>query len=184
MGRIPSSLLMIMMAGALAWSPASHAGSQFGIFYGLSVPDYENTKHYYAGGIKGMAFVTPTLSLGGYFMQSDTNGEKSVNEKFRYSLTGLDVAYHTVANTGDTYAAFRVGMSKIEHTQDDIDMIFSPYHYGVALGYDHYIGANFAIGFEGSYLHAQPGRTYEGGVPYETKSFNIISFLVALQFRM
>lgn len=188
MERVFRSLKLILwMCAALGTLPAfadGGKGSQFGIVYGLSVPDAENTKHYFMFGIKGAAFVSPAVSLGGYYFQSDTKGELSVTQKFRYSVTGMETAYHMPAATGDTFVAVRIGVTKVENTQGGSDLVFSPYHYGVALGYDYFLGSYASLGFEGSYLHALPGRTISNDVIYETKSFNIISFLVSLQIRL
>lgn len=182
-----SKILRIAATLTLLWSPALFAenkGSQFGMLYGLSVPDAENTKQYYLFGLRGAAFVNPSVSFGGYFMQSDNKGEKSVTQKFRYSLTGMEAAYHIPSGGADTFFALRIGVTKVENTQGGEDLIFSPYHYGVAVGYDYYLGTYTSIGFEGSYLHVQPGRTEGSTLTFETKSFNIISFLMSLQIHL
>ena len=59
---------------------------------------------------------------------------------------------------GDTFIALRVGMTKLVQTFNGADLTYSPYHYGVATGYDYYITGTLSIGFEGSYIHVQPGR--------------------------
>src|SRR5258707_875194 len=101
-----SKILWIAATLLLLWSPslfAENKGSQFGVLYGLSVPDAENTKQYYLFGIRGAAFINPTISFGGYFMTSDSKGEYSSSQKFRYSVTGMESAYHMPSATGDTF---------------------------------------------------------------------------------
>ena len=173
-------------AALLILGAAAHAdkSSQFSFVYGLSVPDYDNTKVFHLMGVKGQAFIAPVFSFGGYFYLSDSAGQKSSTEKFNFGLYGVEAAYHIPASTGDTFVALRMGMTKVGMSPGGADMTFSPYHYGIASGYDHYITEKFGIGFEGSYLHVLPGRTDLNGTSYEQKSFNIINFLITAQIRL
>jgi hypothetical protein len=187
MGRIPHLKWMIVLSLLISSAPAAWAdgiGSQFGLVYGLSVPDAQNTKTYRMWGIKGESFIGPALSLGGYYYASDQGGEIAAVGKFRYTLTGAEMAYHIPNQGGDTFVGFRIGVTKLESTQAGTDLVFSPYHYGFALGYDYPLTSHFVVGFEGSYLHALPGRTEYGGVIYNEDSFSIISFLISMQFRL
>lgn len=127
----------------------------------------------------------PWFSLGGYYLQSDRSGQLSGStQKFQYDLTGIEPAYHIPAANGDTFIGLRMGLTKVQQNPGGVDAVFSPYHYGIASGYDYYITSIFSIGFEGSYLHVLPGRTQMNGVDYLQDSFNIISFLVTVQFRL
>lgn len=170
----------------LAWGAPSHAArnSQFGIMYGFSVPDADNTNPFHLFGVKGEAFMTPIFSFGGYYLLSDRSGQKDSTEQFAYSLHGVEAAYHIAADSGDTFIAVRTGVTKVRQSPGGVDMTFSPYHYGIATGYDYYITEKVALGFEGSYLHVLPGRTTLGATDYLQKSFNIISFLVSIQVRL
>lgn len=151
----------------------------------MSVPDAENTRPYKLFGAKGSATVTPTFSVGGYYLVSDKSGEPSAEDQFRYSLHGIQVAYHLTGNVGDTFVALRLGLTKVKGTpEQDVSVTYSPYHYGVATGYDFYITSWASIGFEGSYLHAQRGKTSYEGTTYRLDSFNIISFLISIQIRL
>lgn len=171
----------------LTYTPASYAadkGSQFGMLYGFSVPDADNTNPFHLFGMKGEAYINPLVSLGGYYLVSDKSGEKSSVDKFRYTLVGTEAAYHIPAANGDTFIAFRMGMTKLRMSPNQVDMTFSPYHYGLATGYDYYLTSVFSIGFEGSYLHVLPGRTVVNTVEHNQPSFNIINFLVSLSLRL
>lgn len=184
MGRNLCSLILSfwVLLGANAF--ADGKGSQFGLMYGKSVPDAENTNAYTLTGVKGEAFFTPQLSVGGYYLMSDKDGEPSSLEKFRYSFHGIQAAYHIPASGGDTFIALRVGLTKVKNTVNAVDVTFSPYHYGIATGYDYHFGNYVSAGFEGSYLHAQRGRTSQGGSSVLLDSFNVISFLLTLQVRL
>jgi hypothetical protein len=105
-------LAAILMTGAQA--SADGKGSQFGFMYGHSVPDAENTNPYILAGVKGEAFFLPTLSAGGYYLVSDGSGEPSVLDKFRYSIHGVQTAFHMAASGGDTWVALRVGLTKVK----------------------------------------------------------------------
>jgi hypothetical protein len=179
--------LIAILTALVAWAPklfADDRGSQFGAMWGLSVPDADNTNAFHIFGVKGEAFLVPQFSAGGYYLQSDKTGELSTSNKFRYSLTGIEAAYHIPTAKGDTFISFRMGMTKLQRTVATTDVTYSPYHYGIATGYDFFISSMFSIGFEGSYLHVLPGRSITGGTTYDQNSFNLINFLVSLQFRL
>ncbi|MGZ3723617.1 MAG: hypothetical protein ACXVA9_11830 [Bdellovibrionales bacterium] len=159
-------------------------GSQFGVMWGLSVPDAQNTNVFKVFAVKGESFIAPMFSLGGYIVQSDRSGQLSQSEKFCYSLTGIEAAYHIPNAQGDTFVGFRMGMTKLQQNPSAQDVTFSPYHYGIATGYDYYITSMFSIGFEGSYTHVLPGRTDLNGVTYEQPSFNLMNFLISVQLRL
>jgi len=179
--------LITILLASLAWGPALFAadkGSQFGLMYGLSVPDADNTNMYRVFGVKGEAYIVPQFSAGGYYLQSDKSGEVSATNKFRYNLAGVEAAYHIASGTGDTFIAFRMGMTKSQQSPSGVDVTFSPYHYGIATGYDYFLTEAFSIGFEGSYLHVLPGRSTVNGTDYNSNSFNLINFLISVQLRL
>ncbi len=189
MRRVLSNLILTYsaLAAILLAASAAHAdgkGSQAGIVWGYSVPDAENTRQYKIFGVKGSAFILPTFSAGGYFFSSDESGEPSSTEKFRYSLHGVQSAIHLPASGGDTFVALRVGLTKVTATVNATDLTFSPYHYGIATGYDYYIGTMLSLGFEGSYLHVQRSRTTSATGPVNFDSFNVINFLITAQVRL
>ena len=70
------------------------------------------------------------------------------------TLHGIQLAYHMTNQTGDTSLALRTGMTKIRTDMDSNQVIFSPYHTGLALGYDHYLWSWFTVGFEGSTIRS------------------------------
>ena len=181
--------LTILTALVLVWGTSFEAfaadkGSQFGILWGLSVPDADNTNTFHLFGVKGASFITPLLSVGGYYMASDKTGEVSSVEKFRYTMTGIEGAYHIPAAAGDTFIALRIGITKLKESPNGADATFSPYHYGLASGYDYYFNSFLSLGFEGSYIHCLPNRTTVNGVEINANSFNIINFLISLQLRI
>lgn len=158
-------------------------GSQMGILYGLSVPDAENTNPHHMYGVKGSAFLAPVFSVGGYYLISGKT-EGGGGDKFDWSLHGLEASYHIPSGSGDTFVAFRAGLSKIRTQKNSVDVIFSPYHYGIASGYDYYLTSWLSLGFEGSYYHVQKSRTDLNSVRYDNDSFNIMSFMVSLLLRL
>jgi hypothetical protein len=175
-------LTFILISGSAAF--ADGKGAQAGLMWGYSVPDAANTNQYKLFGVKGEAFFLPNFSAGGYYLLSDKSGDPSTTEKFRYSLHGVQAALHMNASGGDTFVALRMGLSKVKSTVNTEDLVFSPYHYGIATGYDYFIGTMFSLGFEGSYLHVQRGRTTDSsGASVNLDSFNIISFIGTAQLR-
>lgn len=186
MGR-KNGLFILIIGLTLVFSVNSHAvdrAAQAGFLYGYSIPDAPNTNPYMLFGIKGAAFLSPTFSTGGYFLSSDKQGQPSMEDKFRYSLAGVHATFHIPKGQGDTYFGFRLGITKVNSNPNSIDATFSPYHYGIATGYDFHVLPYLNIGFEGSYLHAQPGKTTQNGNPVEMKSFNIMSFMISAQFML
>jgi hypothetical protein len=179
--------LITVLLASFAWGPALFAadkGSQFGLMYGLSVPDADNTNMYRMFGVKGEAYIIPQFSLGGYYLQSDHSGEVSASDKFRYNMAGIEAAYHINTTQGDTFIGFRMGMTKLQQNPGGVDVTFSPYHYGIATGYDYFITEQFSVGFEGSYLHVLPGRTTVNGSDYIQDSYNMINFMISVQLRL
>ena len=175
--------LLLIMGAPNAF--ANDKSSQFGLVYGFSVPDANNVGAYKIYGFKGEYFLTQALSVGGYFLLSDTSGQtsNSSNDKFKYSLHGLDTAWHMAGSGGESFVAFRLGVTKLHMNPGGQDLIYSPYHYGFASGYDFFVGASTSLGFEGSYLHVLPGRSSYNNVVYDQPSFNIINFMVSAKFR-
>lgn len=162
---------------------AADGGAQVGVAGGLSAVDADNTKPFVLSGIKGSVYVASAVSIGGYYLASDSSGEASPTETFKYSLLGLDAAYRF--NGGAGFFAFRAGLTKVQNNNaTGNQLIYSPYHYGIASGYDYPVYKIVTLGFEGSFLRVFPGRTSLSGVTYERDAFNIISFLVTLQFKI
>lgn len=155
-----------------------------GFLMGYSVPDAQNTNPYVLWGVKGSAFLHPNFSTGGYFLVSDKQGAPSATEKFRYSVSGVHATAHIPNGNGDTFVGVRVGITKVNANPGGVDSTFSPYHYGIGTGYDFYILPYMAIGFEGSYLHVQPGKTTQNGTTVQMDSFNVMSFMVSLQLSL
>lgn len=174
----------MFVGSSVSFAQESGSSSQFGLVYGYSVPDTSNTKHFGLFGVKGSAFLSPKFSFGGYFLVSDSAGQASSADKFSYSLHGVEAIYHFGGGNGDTFTGVRIGVSKVNQNPDGNDVTYSPYHYGVVSGHDFYLGKYFSVGFEGSYIHLQPGKATGGGTTYERDSFNIINFLVSLQLRL
>ena len=180
-----SIFAFVILSVAAFSAGAADKGSQFGVVWGLSVPDADNTNTFNLFGVKGAAIISPQFSTGGYYLTSNKAGELSDTQKFRYSLTGVQAAYHMPASGGDTFFALRIGMTKLQkNISPSLEGTFSPYHYGIATGYDYYLGESFSMGFEGSYLHVLPGRTNISGTDHNQDSFNIINFLISLQLRL
>jgi hypothetical protein len=180
-----AKIFFIMLSVAALWIPCAQAadmGAQFGVLYGFSVPDLSDTNSYHLFGVKGEAFLNPAFSIGGYYLVSDKSGQMGSN-KFTYSLHGIETAYHFPGATGDTFIAFRVGLTKIHAAPSNTDVIYSPYHYGVACGYDYLVKSWLMMGFEGSYLHIENGKSTVSNQTFLEDSFNIINFMVSLQFR-
>lgn len=176
--------LFITLQIAGATLAADGVGSQFGGLFGVSVPDAEDVNPHKISGIKGDAFMSPTFSLGGYFISTYSNDIGSGATPFTYYLPGVETAYHMGGSSGDTFVGVRAGISKIKTVQGNMPLLFSPYHYGIYCGYDYFISSWMTLGFDGSYLFVQSDRTTKQGTEYKLDSFGILSFFVALQFRL
>lgn len=163
---------------------AAEKGAQFGMVWGLSVTDADNTNAFQLTGVKGSAYITPSISLGGYYFLSDSSGQPSATDKFTYGLQGMQAAYMIPASNGETSIGLRVGLTKIKQSPNGTDITYSPYHYGIAVGYDYALYSWMAVGFEGSFLHVMDGKTTLNSTVYQRDAFNIISFLIAIQFRI
>jgi hypothetical protein len=106
------------------------------------------------------------------------------SKRFDFSLSGIEAAYRIPNNRGETVLSARAGMTKIHEVQSGTNLIFSPYHWGIAVGYDYLYTSWFVFGFEGSYLHFEPSWTMPSATKYQENSFNIMGFMLTLQFRL
>ncbi len=186
MGR-KNGLFILIASLTLVFSVnvfAADRAAQAGMMYGYSVPDAQNTNPYILMGVKGSAFITPSFSTGGYFLVSDKQGAPSSADKFRFSVSGVHATAHIPNGTGDTFIGLRIGITKVNRNPNGVDATFSPYHYGIATGYDYHVRPYFSLGFEGSYLHVQPGKTTQNGTVVEMDAFNIMSFMITAQFML
>ncbi len=188
MQKVCLLIILIAFAGFLSQPTMAEGGSsgEFGIIGGLAVPDLTKANPHRVFGIRGHAVLGASLGVGGYYLVSGKE-EGSNGTKFEFSMHGFELAYHMPNNTGDIYFGLRVGVTKIR-TKDvgnTIDLMFSPYHYGVAVGQQYFFWTNMiGIGYEGSILHAQPARTSDTtGAPFYQDAFNMLSFMGTLQLR-
>lgn len=154
-----------------------------GFVYGMSVPDSDNSNPHRIFGVKGLAYLLPQFSLGGYYLDSGKN-EGTGARQFDYTLHGIEGAFHILNGAGDTFVALRVGSSKVHTEENGVRLIFSPYHYGLAAGYDYSILPWLSFGFEGSFLHVDSSTTTANTVYYSEDSFGLMQFLAAVQFRL
>jgi hypothetical protein len=166
---------------ALAEDGATHAG----IVFGLSVPDADNTDPHQLVGVKGATSIFPNWGVGGYYF---TTGVPvgSGGRKFHYTLPGIEVSFAIPIAGGEPYMSARAGMSKIRTMENGLDVIYSPNHYGIAVGYNYFLTDWLSLGFEGSYMHILKSNTTpaSGGPQYFLPAFNVINFLMALEIRL
>lgn len=174
-------LISLILISHLAF--AEGGGSQIGILYGLSVPDSDNTTPRTLYGIKGSALVSPFVTVGGYsLMSGDMQG--SGGRTFDYSFNGLELGYRAESSGGESFYAARFGISKILTKPAATKIIFSPYHYGFAAGYDYFVLPWASLGFEGSFYYVEKSETVLSGTQYVEDSFSAIQFLVTVLFKL
>lgn len=171
----------LILCGGVAF--AEGGAGAVGFVYGISVPDADNSNPHRIFGVKGLAFLTPQLSLGGYYLDSGKN-EGTGARRFDYTLHGIEGAFHILNGAGDTFIALRVGSSKLHTEEAGTRLILSPYHYGLAAGYDYSVFSWLSFGFEGSFLHINSSSTTTNSVHYQEDSFGLMQFLGAIQFRL
>lgn len=157
-------------------------GAKIGLVFGFSVPDADNTTPKQMWGVVGDGKISPNLSLGGYYLIADKS-QGSGGRDFKFSVHGLALTYHQAQGNGDAYYGIKAGLSKVE-TNDGAgtELIFSPYHYGIVVGYDYSVWSLMSLGFEGNYLTYQESNTTTGGVTYIEKKFSTISFIMSAKF--
>lgn len=177
-----SSSIAILIA-APSFEPAhAEGGSQLSFDYGLSVPDMANTNPHDMWGVKGSTFWGSNFSIGGYYLLSRYQQGLS-GQSFDYTLSGVEAAFHLPNGGGDTYLGIRGGLTKVHQIPGGVDVIYSPYHYGLVLGYDYVVGSVFTVGFEGTYLHVEAANTTVNNVEYDEAKFGLMNFLVSFGFR-
>ncbi len=177
---------MIILCGLFCGldSYAQDKSAQFGLLYGLSVPDAPNTVPHHLFGVKGVAQITSMFTLGGYYLVSGAS-EGSGGNKFDYSIHGVEAAYAMPSGQGATTVGLRMGISKVHQldTATSTKYILSPYHYGLVIAHDFNVLTWLSLGFEGSYIHLEDSKTVKSGTRFSLDSFNMINFMVSAQFR-
>jgi hypothetical protein len=169
---------------AMSSARAAESGSQFGLLYGLSIPDAYNSNPRKMFGVKGEALLMPSFSLGGYYVNSSSKDLGTGGVPFRYSIGGIEASYHLLGGSGDTYFGARFGISKVRTLVTGTDIIFSPYHYGLVCGYDYLLTGWLAAGFEGSFMYVEKGHTILNSTSYNLDAFSILQFLVSIQIHL
>ena len=164
-----------------SFAQANTGGAKVGLMMGYSVPDADNTKPRRNWGAVGSAMLGAKFSIDGYYLVADKQTGTSARE-FKYSTHGLGVTYHTVAGKGDTFFGLRAGLSKVETNQSGVDVVFSPYHWGIASGYDYKIWKALTLGFQGSLLLFDDSDTSVNGTNYTEDQFRTINFSVTAKF--
>lgn len=173
--------LHLTLLGAKLFA-ADGVGAKAGGVFGYSVPDADNVNPHRMTGIKGSAYVMPSvLSVGVYsFRTSDEEGTGA--ERFDYSLHGLEGDVHL--GDGNMFVGLRYGISKIKAIRGGENVIFSPYHFGLVSGYDYPLFSWLLVGFEGSYLFVKGTNTEQNNVSYDLDHLAILNFLATLQIRL
>lgn len=180
MFRLGLFLLIFMLPMIAVGQDAG--GAKVGLLYGYTVPDAANTQPRQLIGFTGAAKVTPTISLGGYYLISDVQANPG-GRLFDYSVHGLMATYHTASGSGDTFYGVKAGLTKISTVDSSgDDVLLSPYHYGVAVGYDHLVFSRFTVGFEGSFMRYEKSEATNSNGTYQEDTFNTISFTVSFKF--
>ncbi len=134
-------------------------------------------------GVKGSTFWSSNFSLGGYYLLSRyQQGLDGI--PFDYTISGIEAAFHMPNGGGDVFVGFRGGLTKVHSTPAaGVDLIYSPYHYGLVVGYDFTLTGPLTVGFEGSYLHIEGAETTVNGTQYTEAKFGLMNFLVTLSLR-
>jgi hypothetical protein len=166
-----------------AWAQEAGNGAKAGLAFGYIVPDADDTNPRKISGVTGMADLTPAFSFGGYYLLSPSE-DGTGGRDFAVSIHGLAAMYNLVGNRGTTFFGVRAGLSKVRTENSGVKLIFSPYHYGIAAGYDYYVLSRLTFGFEGNFLRYKESNTTEGGTKYIEPSFNTVSFLIALKLAL
>ncbi len=182
-GLISQLLLFGLPVAEAQTAQAGHRRSAVGLVLGMSVADVSNTNPRQLSGLQGSTLISESISLGGYYLlPGSVHGEG--HRRFDYSLHGIQLAYHMRNDTGDTSLALRTGMTKIRtEVEGSSQVIFSPYHTGLSLGYDHYLWSWLTVGFEGSVVRFANSQTTLGESEYREGQFTLINFMLALKLR-
>lgn len=173
-------VILILTSSNLVLAQNNSGGAKAGLIYGYNVPDADNTKPHRAWGLTGSAMISANISFGGYYILADKQ-EGTGGRQFETSLHGLSLSHNIPASNGVTFMGIRAGISKLETTDvaSGDELIYSPYHWGIAAGYDHKVASFLSIGFEGSYLIFDDSETSTNGATYTEDSFRSIMFAVS-----
>jgi hypothetical protein len=183
----PKNILNLFIASAaalacLAPRPALAAEDPsgfFGVSGGLAVPSLSNTSARPQWGFSAGAKLGSEFGLSGYYLTSTK--DESINgasSTFAFDLYGVQASYHFEGEARGAFFGARLGMSKVTETVAGASVSTSPYHFGVAGGYDHFFNDVFSLGGEASFISV--GQADAAGTgSLKTDAFNVLSFLLA-----
>ncbi len=182
MRNLPVLLKIFLLLGASSFAGPALAqegsSASIGLIYGVSVPDASDTTARYLGGLTGSVRLASNFTLGGYFVSS-AGPQEPGGRNFNYSIHGLRALYQM----GGTYFGLMGGLTKVKTVQDDVSLIFSPYHYGILSGHDFPLWNWISIGFDGFLIKVENSNTTIGATRYHEDPFNIIGFSGTLKFQ-
>lgn len=155
---------------------AQDRAALMGLAYGITVPDADNTNPRFMFGFTGTAYLGTSFSFGGYYYMGGAE-EGSGARNFNYSMAGLQAFYNLPLGQTATFFGAKFGMTKLKTRPGNADLIFSPYHMGIAAGSDYFITERICVGVEGFFLRMSNSTTNLNGQAYSEDSFNLIGFM-------
>jgi opacity protein-like surface antigen len=176
-------LALVLSVTTLSAQAAEDKAGFVGAVAGLSVPDADNSSARAMYGFTGGAKLGSEFGVAGYFLTSTKEeSANGINYDFKYNLYGVQASYHFEGEAIGAWFGARLGLSKVTTKAGTVEIDGSPFHFGVAGGYDHFLTDNLSLGAEISYLNVAKFNSTVAGVTYESKAFNMINFLGAAKF--
>ena len=171
-----SVLFALILSSLFSASIASaQAKGYAGVLAGFSVPDAEDTSGRPILGILGGARLDGEWGFGGYYLtSSNEESAAGVDFDFDYSIYGMEGSFHMEGVADGAFVAARVGMAKVEVAGES----FSPFAWGLGIGYDYFFNENMSGGLEAGFLNVQGKK--KGAL--ELDSFTMLNFLAAVKF--
>ena len=138
-----------MVLSTFATNAQAQVKAYAGGLLGLSIPSASNTSARMAYGILGGARIDNELGFGGfYFTSSKDETSGGVSAPFDYSIYGLEGSFAFDNIATNFYVGARVALTKIKVGTID----FSPFAWGLHLGYDYMLNPHLSIGGEAGFL--------------------------------
>jgi opacity protein-like surface antigen len=164
--------LSFLFTGHIA---SAQAKGYAGVTAGFSVPDADDTSGRPMFGVVGGARLDGEWGFGGFYMMSSKEESADGNDfDFDYSIYGIEGSFHMEGIADGAFVAARVGLAKVEVGSAGATENYSPFAWGIGLGYDYFFTEQFSAGLEAGMMNVQGAD----GTP-DLDSFTMINFLVA-----
>lgn len=182
-GRFFAKLLVVFAALSLCHSAnAAETSIWAGGAFGVLVPNKSGSTARPQYGITAGAKLGSEFGLGAYYLTSKKD-EAAPLGTFDLDFYGVEGSFHFEGEAKGAYFAARLGITKIDAETGATKVSVSPFHVGLAGGYNYAIAENVSVGGDIAFYSVSKGEaTSLTGAVVSVDSFSALGFLASAKF--